>query len=308
MEAGTPQLRLHTVLVFLMIVSCGWAHMAMVDPPSLRHKANPYTTAVDYDYLSPLSSSGSNYPCKGYQTDLGTPQGQSVANYSPGGSYKIRLEGSATHGGGSCQISLSFDGGKSFQVIKSFIGGCVHSQPGSDQTFDFTIPKGAPRGVALLAWSWFNNQGNREFYMNCAVVTIGSGRRRLMKRDELKVTTTKRAVGSQIFLANLSNGCSTLEGTDVEFPDPGSDVTRSGSSKTAAPKGNCGTVKVSGGAGSVGGGGAGGGAGAGSANCTYWRAQGYFCSRATSLEMVKNLRWVGLFVLGTLGFELWALC
>jgi hypothetical protein len=63
-----------------------------------------------------------------------------------------RLDGSATHNGGSCQISLSFDGGSSWQVIKSFIGGCVRPDPGADQEFSFTIPKGTPSGDALFAW------------------------------------------------------------------------------------------------------------------------------------------------------------
>lgn len=138
--------------------------------------------------------------------------------------------------------------------------------------------------------------------MNCAVITISSGRRRLMERKKFNAfpfANKKRALGPQIFLANLSNGCTTQEGADVEFPDPGDNVSRSGSGKTAAPKGNCGNVKVSGGGG--------GGGGGGSVDCAFWRAQGYICSRAASLDMLKNLRWVGLLVLGMLGLEVWAL-
>lgn len=63
--------------------------MSMATPPSLRYKTNPYKTVEDYDYSSPLSPSGSNYPCKGYHKDFGTPGGRSVATYSPGGSYSI---------------------------------------------------------------------------------------------------------------------------------------------------------------------------------------------------------------------------
>lgn len=128
------------------------AHMAMSEPPALRYKTNPYKTTEDYDYTSPLSSSGSNFPCKGYQTDLGTPGGKSVRTYSPGGTYKLVLAGSATHAGGSCQLSLSYNGGKSWEVFKSYVGGCVKPDPGSDQTFSFTIPAGARGGEALFAW------------------------------------------------------------------------------------------------------------------------------------------------------------
>jgi hypothetical protein len=85
-----PRLLAVLVAVLALTSSLVAAHMALADPPALRYKTNPYKVAEDYDYLSPLSSSGSNYPCKGYQTDLGTPGGKSVATYSPGGTYKIR--------------------------------------------------------------------------------------------------------------------------------------------------------------------------------------------------------------------------
>jgi len=75
-----------------------------------------------------------------------------VKTYSPGGTYKLVLAGSATHAGGSCQLSLSYDGGKNWEVFKSYIGGCVKPDPGSDQTFSFTIPGGARGGEALFAW------------------------------------------------------------------------------------------------------------------------------------------------------------
>jgi len=81
---------LAVVLVVLNFTGLASAHMAMADPPALRYKTNPYKLTEDYDYLSPLSASGSNYPCKGYHTDLGTPGGKSVATYKPGGTYKIR--------------------------------------------------------------------------------------------------------------------------------------------------------------------------------------------------------------------------
>lgn len=128
------------------------AHMAMAEPPAIRYKTNPYKTQEDYDYTSPLSPSGSNFPCKGYHKDLGTPGAQSVRTYSPGGTYNLVLAGSATHAGGSCQLSLSYDGGNSWEVFKSYIGNCVKPDPGSDQTFSFTIPSTARGGEALFAW------------------------------------------------------------------------------------------------------------------------------------------------------------
>lgn len=60
--------------------------------------------------------------------------------------------GSATHAGGSCQTSLSFDGGNTWTLIKSWIGGCVNPDPGSNQTFEFGLPSDVRGGEALFAW------------------------------------------------------------------------------------------------------------------------------------------------------------
>jgi hypothetical protein len=67
-----------------------------------------------------------------------------------------RLAGSATHGGGSCQFSLSYDGGNTWAVIHSIIGGCP-----LNSAYTFSVPSGVPSGNALFSWSWFNKVGNR---------------------------------------------------------------------------------------------------------------------------------------------------
>jgi len=143
--------------------------------------------------------------------------------------------------------------------------------------------------------TWFNNQGNREMYMNCAVVTVSGGRRKLMPRAEVNSlpSVEKRALGPQIFLANLGNGCSTRAGADVEFPDPGNSVERGGSGDTAAPVGDCGDVVVSGG----------GGGGSGGKDCAFWRAQGYYCSGAIGVEVQRTL--VVLVVVAAFAAALW---
>jgi hypothetical protein len=68
----------------------------------------------------------------------------------------------AAHGGGSCQVSLSFDGGNNFQVIRSYQGGCpanatfnnndLPPRNQSPQRFEFMIPKETPNGHAIFAW------------------------------------------------------------------------------------------------------------------------------------------------------------
>lgn len=206
--------------IYAFLASTASAHMQMSNPYPIRSPLNPDGgDNKDYSYTSPLDASGANFPCKGYQNDAF----KSVATYEGGQQYGMSLEGSATHGGGSCQLSLSYDTGKSFTVIESIEGGCPLTS-----NYTFTIPSDAPSGQALFAWSWFNKIGNREMYMNCAQVTIkGSSSKRAHARD-LKVARDGTAFSSRppLFIANVDGPgqCTTIESQEVKFPKPGSDL------------------------------------------------------------------------------------
>ncbi|KFZ18657.1 hypothetical protein V501_01095 [Pseudogymnoascus sp. VKM F-4519 (FW-2642)] len=193
------------------------AHMQLKYPPPLRSKFNKFSAKIDWDMISPLLSSGSNYPCKGYLTDLGTRAGNSVAIWSAGSSQNFIVDGLTTHGGGSCQASLSIDEGRTFKVIHSYIGNCPLAS-----SYPFRVPSDTPTGSALFAWTWFNKIGNREMYMNCARVTIGVGS---------GTETTAFNSRPNVFVANvgnIGNNCGTSENTDVDFPYPGPDTTENG--------------------------------------------------------------------------------
>jgi hypothetical protein len=197
------------------------AHMEITWPPVYRSKHNPKTPPADIDYnmVAPLDPSGANYPCKGYHT--GAEAKESTATFAPGGDYNFTVAGGASHGGGSCQVSLSYDGGNTFKVIQSIIGGC----PAGPGSFPFKIPADAPEGNAIWAWTWNNKIGNRELYMNCATVTIGGGG---AKRDVEARQSTSFDSRPDILVANVGNGCSVPEGIDVEYPNPGPDVINNG--------------------------------------------------------------------------------
>lgn len=205
------------------------AHMSMIYPAALKSKNNPHAGYdIDYSITSPLSADGSNFPCKGYLSLLGTPQGKSVATWNAGGSYNFTIAGGANHNGGSCQASLSLDGGKTFRVLHSYEGGCPASGTSS---YNFRVPADVPPTEgAIFAWSWFNNLGNREMYMNCAVVDIVGG-----GGSAEKVSFASRPT---LFKANVGNGCTTVESVNVKFPQPGPDLDSNGAS--APPVGNCG--------------------------------------------------------------------
>lgn len=221
-------MKLLRIATILGLCGLGMAHMEMSQPAPLRSKFNEFTTNVDYSMTNPLDQAGSDFPCKGYHKLLGSPEGQSVMTYSQGQSYSMSVTGGAPHEGGSCQISLSYDSGDTWTVIYSYIGNCPSGV--GETKYDFAIPQDAPSGEALIGWTWFNHTGNREMYMNCAVVTIGG----------TKKTPRQEGFDSRpdMFVANIGNGCKTAEGTDVDFPNPGPDVARAG--KTAAPPtGSC---------------------------------------------------------------------
>ncbi|KAJ4368792.1 hypothetical protein N0V83_005874 [Neocucurbitaria cava] len=211
-----------------------------MDPSPLRDPhSNRTDEPKDYNILNPLAADGSNFACKGYQfnTDW-TP----AATYEAGGTYTMSLEGGATHGGGSCQLSLACDGGLQFKVIKSMIGGC----PLTTQ-YDFTIPQEFEQlsnGITcLFAWTWFNKVGNREMYMDCAVVDIvpptrsshsshpmiPSSSNTVESRGVAHANAAAQALLASypdMFVANLKsiNDCVVKETFDVVFDDPGNDV------------------------------------------------------------------------------------
>ena len=198
-------------------------HMELLKPPPLRSTHNPYYNYSNYDYsmTSPLSQDGSNFPCKGYLVDLASSS--IVDSLIPSQKYTVDLGGSATHGGGSCQFSLSYDGGKTFGVIHSMIGGCP-----MESSYQFTILSDLPAGKKVVfAWTWFNKIGNREMYMNCAVVDVAGF-------QTVPVSVPK------MFEANVfgPGTCNTVEGTEVVFDAPGDSVEYAGSYIGQHPSGS----------------------------------------------------------------------
>ncbi|KAL3706235.1 hypothetical protein TMatcc_007245 [Talaromyces marneffei ATCC 18224] len=196
---------------------------------------------------SPLAADGSDFPCKlRGNTYAYTPDVLAANTYHVGDSPLLSFKGGATHGGGSCQVSLTTDleptADSKWFVIHSIEGGCPTNAAGNigndanapvPTTFNFTIPDIAG-GRYTLAWTWFNRIGNREMYMNCAPVEIiGQGG---SKKREEETSLSKRADFPEMFVANI-NGCTTSEGFDIRFPNPGDSVEQRGDAKNLLPSG-----------------------------------------------------------------------
>ncbi|GIJ86347.1 hypothetical protein Asppvi_005235 [Aspergillus pseudoviridinutans] len=216
-------------------VSVVEAHMKMSKP-------TPYSASSLNN--SPLAADGSDFPCKLRDNAFQAPTEETVVRI--GEVMPLTFVGSATHGGGSCQVSLTRDlqpsKDSTWMVIKSIEGGCPANVDGNrsggaggadPDTFNYTVPEGIAPGKYTLAWTWFNRIGNREMYMNCAPITVTGGTTSgSAKRDTApvaeKVQVEKRSPNlPAMFIANI-NGCTTTEGTDIRFPNPGPYVEHDG--------------------------------------------------------------------------------
>ncbi|KAF9740664.1 hypothetical protein PMIN06_012616 [Paraphaeosphaeria minitans] len=181
------------------------SHMVMASPKPFGSPDN-----------SPLDPSGSNYPCKMTSATAGAGP---MNDFAVGSKQQLSFTGSAVHGGGSCQISVTTDKNPTkdsvFKVIHSIEGGC----PGVNgpATFDFTVPDALPDGDLVMAWTWFNHIGNREMYMNCANIQVSGGASDNSKLEKLP----------DMAIANINVGkgasCKTAEGSDYTFQGVGKD-------------------------------------------------------------------------------------
>ncbi|KAJ1912245.1 hypothetical protein IWQ60_009750 [Tieghemiomyces parasiticus] len=151
------------------------AHIFMTNPCAFFDSNGDCVKAVESsfpDAKSPISTSKcspgdmkvvSTEPlCKQLPT-------KALQSYKAGDSIALEFFGSATHGGGNCEFALSYNNGRNFITIgKPILGNCMQQMPQSVQ-----IPAGAPSGTKVIfAWFWNNMIGNRELYMNCAMISI----------------------------------------------------------------------------------------------------------------------------------------
>ncbi|KAM7190723.1 hypothetical protein V8F20_009628 [Naviculisporaceae sp. PSN 640] len=223
----------------------------------------PQVAAVPRVHNGPLDASGADFPC---QIRDGNYDAGGVNNVMPLGSRQpLAFTGSAVHGGGSCQISITYDSKPTKQsvwkVIHSIEGGCpvrnTEGNIGDDASmpvpgdFSFPIPDDIPAGNGTLAWTWLNRIGNREFYMNCAPITLtGTG------GDKSNWEALP-----DMFVANIGNDCTTQEKMDYKYPNPGKSVDNFSSFGLVFPQGaGCQKAQSGGGGGGGGGGGSGGSA------------------------------------------------
>ncbi|KAK5950182.1 hypothetical protein OHC33_008897 [Knufia fluminis] len=233
-----------TFTCLLALAAAANAHMIMKTPTPAGSPNN-----------SPLDASGSDYPCKGAG---GQVAGATENTMVVGVPQTLSFTGSAVHGGGSCQVSIADtinpDRNTKFMVIHSIEGGCPANVAGNlpedpsgsgAATFQYTIPDHpdiAPGKQYTLAWTWNNKVGNREMYMNCALVKVEAASKKRYAPSNMPVSKRQAAPLPDMFVANIGNGCTVPEGVDVKYPNPGASVEQAQGANLGAPQGNCGPV------------------------------------------------------------------
>jgi hypothetical protein len=184
----------------------------------------PTPFSADTLTTSPLNNAkpgtaGSNYPCQLRSNPADTYKvNGGYTQMKVGEKQPLEFDGSASHGGGTCQLAVSLDTepapNSTFKVIQVYEGGCPTSGSGNDgcDSFTFTIPNGFPNGKAALAWIWYNKVGNREIYMNCAPIEVTGG------ADNHDVYDTL----PNAYIINLpTSECSSVETSDQDIPFAG---------------------------------------------------------------------------------------
>ena len=80
----------YTFIAISLLRIYAQAQMQMSNPYPINSPLNPATPEYlkDYNYISPLLADGSNYPCKGYQTQ--STSYNTTATYTAGGMYRDR--------------------------------------------------------------------------------------------------------------------------------------------------------------------------------------------------------------------------
>jgi hypothetical protein len=114
-----------THLLFPLLLLLIFAYIEMTNPAPFRSKFNPQIPAnlIDYNMVASLLASGADFACKNYESDASSLNPS--AAYNAGNTYTMTIDGSTPHMDGSRQLSLSHDGGDTFKVIESIIGGCL---------------------------------------------------------------------------------------------------------------------------------------------------------------------------------------
>ncbi|KAF8987797.1 hypothetical protein BGZ52_002660 [Haplosporangium bisporale] len=173
----TPTLAFSAVVAALTFLSSTSAHMAISNPLA---QAGPWSKNPESTVHTWIGYEGKKFPCGGYKPGP-------VTKYKAGEIIPVRFWNfdikdykkfpppknvpQARHGGGACEFSLSYDGGKTWKVIGQYTKTC----PDIYYEWPVQIPKNVPSctdsNKCLFAFSW-TAYSTDQFYHHCANILI----------------------------------------------------------------------------------------------------------------------------------------
>ncbi|KAI0391685.1 hypothetical protein F5Y17DRAFT_439729 [Xylariaceae sp. FL0594] len=231
------QTRTQTVVAALMaLTTVAKGHITMKSPV-------PFGSIGPNKKLTNSPLLANNYPCQVDSNPASFYSKEGIDNKMEiGKTQTISFDGSAVHGGGSCQLALTTDpqpsASTSWQVILSIEGGCPSKTGNGADTYDFTIPDSIKAGDYVFAWTWISKlSGQPEFYMNCAPVTITGGSGKRSYDNETMELFSRDDALPELTVANIAgfNDCKAEPNTDPLWPNPGPNVIKPGSQSKFAP-------------------------------------------------------------------------
>ncbi|KAK3846209.1 MAG: hypothetical protein J3R72DRAFT_434361 [Linnemannia gamsii] len=180
----------------LSLLSSTFAHMAISNPPA---QAGPWTKNPSSAVHAWIGYQGKKFPCGGYKKGP-------VTTYSAGEIIPVRFWNfeikdykkfpppkgltQSRHGGGACEFSLSYDGGKSWKVIGQYTKTC----PDIYYEWPVQIPKNAPSCTdsdkCLFAMSW-TAYSTDQYYHHCANILIKGAKNGKLPQLDMTVVDVK---------------------------------------------------------------------------------------------------------------------
>ncbi|KAJ2910552.1 hypothetical protein GGI21_000753, partial [Coemansia aciculifera] len=221
-------------LVVSAVATVVFSHMAIISPcprysPQGQNcPALPAGQQLDYSMTSPL---GVDEPLCKHTVPFPTPS----ASWTAGQSITVTFaSGGAPHGGGHCEFSLSYDGGKTFVVVHQELRHCFGPDQNTRQ-YTFDLPTGLPSSnTAVFAWTWVNAIGNREFYMNCADVVIKGGSAPYTG-NQMTIANHNGYPSIPEFMGNYDTGLQYYNKNTITVSGDGSTVSNPGTNEQQQP-------------------------------------------------------------------------
>lgn len=175
------------LLILVAVIASASAHMALLKPtPRGGYGTKQYNGRVHtwIGYKDKVWSQ--RFPCGGYAPGP-------ITNMKAGETIDVRFFASsmkaadiktqpkpvpanrqfsqARHGGGLCEFSLSYDGGKTFHKIGQYSKTCPDAYYYWPVKIPHNVPSCKTKGKCLFVWSWTANI-LPQYYHNCADINL----------------------------------------------------------------------------------------------------------------------------------------